>query len=262
MTNDAPVRILWTGGWDSTYRLLVVLLELGLTVEPWYMQDDKRASSQAERQAMDRIRTWLAEQHPVTQATLLPTRVVRLQEVLPDAEIERAFANVIRIRGIGDQYAFLARFVKQFDVDGIELSLEKTAHGAHGVIKHCVAATQDPHGFPTWRVFDDCPDQDIRTIFGGFSMPLFDTVKADTLPVIARNGWNEVMAMTWFCHTPAKDMQPCGFCNPCQYAIQDGFGWRIPPERRALSKLYGATLQPLRGRTRQFLRRLRTRANA
>jgi hypothetical protein len=65
------------------------------------------------------------------------------------------------------------------------------------------------------------------------------------------------MAMTWFCHTPAQDGLPCGFCNPCQYAIQDGFAWRIPEKRRALSELYGKTLQPLRGKTRQLLRRLR-----
>ena len=146
MPTDASVPILWTGGWDSTYRLLVVLLDLGAPVQPWYLLDAKRASAQMETQAMDRMRAWLAEHHPATRETLLPTRIVRLDEVGHDAQIEQAFAKVLRLRGIGDQYAFLARFVKQFGVQGIELSLEKTTHGAHGVIQDYVGPARDAHG--------------------------------------------------------------------------------------------------------------------
>ena len=257
MPTDSPVPILWTGGWDSTYRLLVVLLDLGAPVQPWYLFDAKRASAQMETQAMERMRAWLAERYPATRETLLPTRVVRLEEVGPDPQIEQAFQQVLRLRGIGDQYAFLARFVKQFGVQDVELSLEKTTHGAHGVIQDYVGPARDAHGHDTYRVKDECLDTPIGTIFGRFSLPLFNTEKLETVAHIEQRGWNDVMAMTWFCHTPAQDGLPCGFCNPCQYAIQDGFAWRIPEKRRALSELYGKTLQPLRGKTRQLLRRLR-----
>jgi hypothetical protein len=254
---QTPVPLLWTGGWDSTFRLLVLLLELRARVQPWYLLDSKRGSAQRETQAMDRIRGWLAEHHPQTRELLLPTRVVQLEEVRPDAEIERAFVQMLRLRGLGDQYAFLARFVKQFGVQGIELSLEKTVHGAYGVIKDYVTPARDAHGHDTFRVKDECLDTPIGKIYGGFSLPLFNTEKDQTIAVVERSGWHDVMAMTWFCHSPTPDGEPCGFCNPCQYAIQDGFAWRIPPKRRALSTLYGKTLQPLRGKTRQFLRRLR-----
>ena len=257
MSNAPPVPLLWTGGWDSSYRLLVLLLDLRATVQPWYLLDAKRASAEMETQAMDRMRAWLAEHHDATHETLLPTRVVRLDQVRPDAEIEAAFAQVLRLRGIGDQYAFLARFARQFDLRELELSLEKTVHGAHGVIQDYVEAARDSHGHATYRVKDDCLDTPIGKIFGAFSLPLFNTEKMETLAHVAASGWNDVIAMTWFCHTPAHDGLPCGFCNPCQYAIQDGFAWRIPHKRRALSQLYGKTLQPLRGKTRQLLRRLR-----
>ncbi|KGQ19416.1 hypothetical protein LF41_3068 [Lysobacter dokdonensis DS-58] len=257
MSTESPVPLLWTGGWDSTYRLLVLLLELERSVEPWYLYDAQRASASMEVRAMDRMRAWLAEHHPATRARLLPTRVVRLDEVQPDPVIEAAFAQVLRVRGIGDQYAFLARFAKQFDVQGVELSLEKTIHGAHGVMHEFVGRARDAHGLDTYRVEDAHLRTPIGTIFGGFSLPLFNTDKLETLAHVRESGWNDVMAMTWFCHSPTRDGRPCGFCNPCQYAIQDGFAWRIPQRRRALSALFGKTLQPLRGKTRQWLRRLR-----
>jgi hypothetical protein len=62
----------------------------------------QRASAQMEMQAMDRMRAWLAEHHPATRETLLPTRIVRLEDIGPDAQIEQAFSQVLRLRGIGD----------------------------------------------------------------------------------------------------------------------------------------------------------------
>ena len=45
MDRTTPVQILWTGGWDSTFRLLQLLLELKLEVIPHYVIDDTRESA-------------------------------------------------------------------------------------------------------------------------------------------------------------------------------------------------------------------------
>ena len=260
MAVPAPVPLLWTGGWDSTYRLLVLLLRLGARVEPWYLHDAARASSTMEMRAMDRMRDWLAMHHPRTRESLLPSRIVRLEELRPDADLEHAFTEVLRLRGLGDQYAYLSRFCRQFGLHEAELSLEKTIHGAHGILHPYVEPFIDSRGLANYHVMEEFLATPVGIVFGVYSLPMFEQEKLSTVQEVDRNGWREVMAMTWFCHAPRKNGEPCGFCNPCQYAIQDGFAWRIPARRRTLSQLYGKTLQPLRGKTRQILRHLRAHA--
>jgi len=60
--HDGPVDLLWTGGWDSSYRLLSLLLDLRLPVQPIYLYDDKRVSAPVEVQTMQRLRERLAEE--------------------------------------------------------------------------------------------------------------------------------------------------------------------------------------------------------
>jgi hypothetical protein len=91
-------------------------------------------------------------------------------------------------------------------------------------------------------------------------MPMWDQPKSHSAEVARLNGWTELMGMTWFCHRPSRNAQPCGLCNPCQYAIEEGFGWRISRQRRALSKVYRHTVMPLRNHARQILRRMRARS--
>lgn len=250
---ERPVELLWTGGWDSTFRLLVLLLAHRLPVQPSYLRDARRVSMPIELDTMARLRDALAETHPHTRDCLLPTREVSLPHASPDDDIQRAFARLMRLYWFGDQYAYLARFCRDYRLQDVELSVEWFTRGTSAVLAPQAAPTQSPHGLPTWRLRADA-DPDLRMIFGAYSFPLLRTSRDAMADVIASNEWNQLMAMTWFCHRPAKGLRPCGFCNPCQYAVEEGFGWRIPRGRRVLSKLYGRTLWPLRGRARQWLR--------
>ena len=36
----------------------------------------------------------------------------------------------------------------------------------------------------------------------------------------------DIMDLTWFCHTPIKG-KPCGWCNPCNQTIYKGLGERF-----------------------------------
>jgi hypothetical protein len=141
-------------------------------------------------------------------------------------------------------------------LDGVELSVENTPHGAHLALVDSMELVASPAG-PTYRMRAGADDEDARKVFGAFSCPLFDTRKQDMSAAVVRNGWQQLMGMTWFCHKPSRNMTPCGFCNPCQYVLEQGMGYRIPRGRRTLSRLYSFTLQPLRARTRQLLRRMR-----
>jgi|SRR4249919_967815 len=259
MAKDVPVQLLWTGGWDSTYRLLELLLDKRLPVEPTYLVDSARASASCEIDAMDRIRAALAEQHPDTRALLLPSHLVRVEELERKDEIQRAFDRIASRHRCGNQYAFLSRYCQQRGLDGVELLIERTEHGAYSFLKDDIIETVTPQGYTTHRLRPDCPEADLRTVFGPFALPALTVRKQETVDVARRKGWIDLLALTWFCHSP-RGGQPCGLCNPCQYALEQGFGWRIPRRRRTLSTIYRYTLMPLRVRTRQWLRRFRATA--
>lgn len=66
------VHLLWTGGWDSTYRLLYLLWE-GKQVQPHYIIDTHRPSSGHELRAMEAIRASINKDIERLPGTLLPT---------------------------------------------------------------------------------------------------------------------------------------------------------------------------------------------
>ncbi len=55
---NAAVPLLWTGGWDSTFRLLHLVIVEGHAVQPYYMIDrlHYRPGVPEEQDAMRRIR--------------------------------------------------------------------------------------------------------------------------------------------------------------------------------------------------------------
>ncbi|MGO4550276.1 hypothetical protein AB4059_04125 [Lysobacter sp. 2RAF19] len=257
--NQTPVLMLWTGGWDSTFHLLQLLFEHRLPVVPIYLVDPTRKSSLIELETMDRIREALTQAHPETRALLHPTEMVRVADLAPDPTVQDAFDRMALRYGIGSQYAWLARFAKQRGLQDMEMSSERARHGASGVLMDCTVPAQSAHGYPTFRVAPDTADPDIGVVFGAFAFPMIGTTREDMTQVVKRNGWGELMGMTWFCHRPTRNAQPCGLCNPCRYVIDEGFGWRIPPARRRLSAVYRATVLPLRTRARRWLLRWRAR---
>ncbi|HWI24240.1 MAG TPA: hypothetical protein VNS59_04895, partial [Lysobacter sp.] len=103
----APVHLLWTGGWDSTFRLLELLLLHRLPVAPHYVADPTRASTQTELETMARIGDTLRATHPRTRALLQPVRVAAIGDVPPDGESIEALRAIRTRLFIGDQYAWL-----------------------------------------------------------------------------------------------------------------------------------------------------------
>jgi len=253
-----PVPLLWTGGWDSTFQLLRLLLQQRRSVQPYYLEDGTRPSTGVEIATMARIRETLAHHFPHTGEAFRPTRYCRVAELPEDAEIERAYAQVLAQSFMGNQYAWLARFCRAQGVRDLQLCIHRDDK-AHAVLERFAAEDPDEPG--TWRCDPAFADTPQFTLFGDFRFPLFELTKLDMARVADEQGWKDLMGMTWFCHKPRKDMTPCGVCNPCLYTIEEGLGWRIPRKRRAVSALYRAFVLPAKVTARGLLRRTRS-ANA
>ena len=114
------VNVLWTGGMDSSFRM-IQLSKFPLLIQPVYIMDNRR-SEKRELSAITEI-TRAIEDHPETCCTILPLLKFDVTKIPPDKEITDAFQRLHKVIPIGSQYDWLARFAKLYP--GIEISFEK-----------------------------------------------------------------------------------------------------------------------------------------
>ena len=238
MTDATPTTsLLWTAGWDSTFRLLVALLLRRKALQPYYLIDPERPSTPDELRAMQRITGAISEKYPDAAARLCEPRISRVTDVRPDAEITGRFERLRARSHLGGQYDWLARFAAQQGLSDLELAVHQDDRAATFLQPH--VALDDCGGDPCYRLRDDPPDDDLR-LFERFRFPVFDKTKRAMEGIARAGGFADVLELTWFCHLPTAQGQPCGNCNPCRYTIEEGLGRRVP----------------LRGRLRFHRRRL------
>jgi len=228
--SESPTRLLWTGGWDSSFRLLQLLLVEGRSVQPYYVIDrlKYRPAVPAEQRAMRNIRERLSRQAPEAAARLAPTIECRLEEVAPDARINGYFEQCLTFGFIGGQYEWLARFCAQRNIADMELSIHRDDK-ARELISDLVDASRtrlDPRHAGDGRY----------ELFKAFRFPLFDKSKEQMRAEARHAGFEEFMELTWFCHRPVRG-EPCGVCNPCIYTIQEGLADRVPASGRRRYRL-------------------------
>lgn len=255
-TADLPlVNLLWTGGWDSSFRLLQLVLQHRREVVPHYLVDPTRASTQAELDAMQRIRDVLFENHPHTRTLLQPLHKFDIALLAADAIITEASRKIATKRFIGSQYDWLARYCKQLRLRELELAAGHRGGRIQGIIGSMVVQTND-HGLVSYRIDPKYSATEEFTLFGGFSFPLFELNKQETGKIAAGQGWLDILRISWFCHKPGTSNVPCGYCNPCLYAVDEGFGWRIPRRNRIKGIFYRALVRPLKAPAKAALRHL------
>jgi hypothetical protein len=221
---DEPsaTRLLWTGGWDSTFRLLQLLFVERRTVQPYYVIESlkRRPGIPAEMKAMHEIRELLQERNPQAAARLHATIECPLDDIVPDAGITRHYEQSLRHGFVGGQYEWLARFCAQRGIEDMELSIHRDDKARERLVELIDVARLrlDPRHAGDSRY----------ELFKAFRFPLFDTSKKEMRTEARRAGLEAFMELTWFCHRPIQG-EPCGVCNPCIYTIQEGLGDRLPP---------------------------------
>lgn len=225
-TPDKAIHLLWTGGWDSTFRLLQLLLIQKKTVQPYYVIDSARQSTEAEIRARRTIKDHLFEKHAYTRDLLLPTRFRELSDIKPNAELTQAYKGILNRCYIGSQYEWLAKFCHEADIDAMELSIHRDDM-AHLALEPFVVAPGPKKDSPC-KVDQAFRDTDEYALFRFFRFPIFNDSKLDMKAIAHDEGFADIMGLTWFCHNPRPDSRPCGVCNPCIYTIEEGMGGRLP----------------------------------
>jgi hypothetical protein len=231
----SPASLLWTAGWDSTFRLLEALLVRRRVVQPYYLIDPERPSTPEELHAMQRVRSAVSERFPDAARSLHETRIWNGLDVRPDPAITARYLRLKARSHLGGQYDWLARFADQQGLSNLELAIHRDDRAAAFLEPHVVLCDGDGGGDgfrdPYYKLRDDPPDADLR-LFERFRFPVFRKTKRDMQREAAAAGFADVLELTWFCHLPTSQGLPCGTCNPCRYTIEEGLGRRIPLKGR------------------------------
>lgn len=231
---NKTVEIFWTGGYDSTYRV-VELSRQDITIQPYYLSDN-RLNEKYELGAIEKI-TQLIRNHPDTRAVLSDTIIIPMDS-RPQSQphIRAAYNRIFSKAWLGNQYVWLAEFALEHK--GIELSIEKGTNpvkliNANGGFRRLADGS--------YAVDESITDSDYIALFGNFTMPLLDVTKLGMKEFFKAHGYDEIMKATWFCHTPVNG-KPCGKCNPCKGVVEEGMAERLDEDalkRYRKAKLIG-----------------------
>lgn len=219
------VSLLWTGGWDSTFRLMMLLLVHTQVVQPYYLIGETRRSFPMEIMTMGHIRREVARRWPEARPLLRPTIHVARTDLRPDAEITELYNRVNEQSRLGGQYDWLARLAREWDLDDLEIGI----HASDRASVFCLTNAYSVSG-PTgcaYRLREHVGVLDLR-LFKRFVFPLLHLRKVQMQAIAHEHGFADVLEMTWFCHEPRTNGRPCGVCNPCLHTRMDGLGRRVP----------------------------------
>lgn len=200
------VHLLWTGGWDSTYRLLYLLRE-GREVQPHYIIDQGRRSADFELRAIEAISKRIHGLSSELSGTLLPVRISEKKPSVQNREVEEAYDAIVKEMYIGDQYMWLADYCQSNGIEGMEIGVEENP-----IFLKQIRSELYPY----------------NVIFGKFRFPILSTSKRKMKEWAEATGTLPVMELTWFCHRPTAKAQPCGRCHPCEVTMKGGMAYRFP----------------------------------
>jgi hypothetical protein len=239
MTDQAtPTHdVLWTGGWDSTFRVLDLVLTHGRAVRPWYVTDPERRTTGRELRAMTEIRHLTAALDPVAATRILPLEERPLSSIVVDPDL-RAAAREMRTRTeVPAQYEWLAMFARAEGIAGLELGVEDRAGTpafAGVVAGRCTAPAPDDW----WYIDPDGTPADSFAILGSFRLPVLEMEKWEMEALARERGFAHILEATWFCRWPTVLGRPCGFCVPCRGTRLGGLGRRVPAPTRTRALLH------------------------
>ncbi|MFD1363675.1 7-cyano-7-deazaguanine synthase [Lentibacillus salinarum] len=218
-------NILWTGGWDSTFRVLDVVLNKQETVQPFYVLDRRRKSTAMELKTMEQIKAMMQQSDPEAGKHIRETITIERTGIPVHDEITRQYHELASRAHLGDQHDWLARYTEFLKLDDLELSIHEDDNVMNFIKHDVVLKERDNDSY--YQMTDSLSDTALK-LFSRYRFPLLHMTKLDMGAAAEKSGFRHMMEQTWFCHNPTKGGRACGLCNPCQYTREEGLGRRVP----------------------------------
>ena len=221
--DEEVINLFWSGGWDSTFRLLQLLLIERTKVQPHYMVWSGDTVGETV-EAMLKIRSQLFSDYPETKKLLLPINYFDSKGIKPNKKISDAFNKLEENNRVGAQHKKLALFCEQNNYHNSEQGTEKDSH-SHQLLKDYLT---------DYRIEKEKAPKLYYDLFKYFRFPLIEWSKKEMDDFAIEQGWQDIMYMTWFCRRP-KNGRPCGFCGNCTDTLIHGMGKRLPVRARVIA---------------------------
>lgn len=221
METNNLVRIFWTGGWDSTFRVLYLILVEKKIIQPYYIKAEGRASLHIEISVMEQIKEELFKQYPETKHLVKPTIFIEENKLGVNNNIRQSFLNLQKTNNIGYQYDYMARFANETEINGIEVCMQlHEYHLPEGPLANILVegSTCIDHKYY---------NTDVYKVFGFFSFPILNISKLEMKKIATEFKFLNLLNKSWFCHHPIYG-KPCGTCLPCMIVMEEKMYERMP----------------------------------
>ncbi len=205
------IEILWTGGWDSTFRI-AELSRQECIIQPYYILDNNRKSIEYEKKAMNNILMAL-KQKKETKAKFNDIIILNKDDIPDNKEVTDAYKVIAEKTHLGAQHDWLARFA--LNHKNIELGTEdgeiENSHILQAINEYGKLVFKDGIGYLDQKK----STKEGVLVLGNFSFPIINKTEIDMVNIIKEWGYEDVMKHIWFCHTPING-ECCGVCHPCE----------------------------------------------
>lgn len=216
-----PYHVLWTGGWDSTFRI-IQLFERDVVIQPIYVKDKGRASTQKEIETIHLLTEQIKTKFKNSEGDILPVKLLEKVDIPSNLYLKLIYKLIKRQRAIGKQYYWLACLTKNY---------EFTEQCFHSEDRDQLISIDelteiiDETGGVNWVVNPKKMGFLRSQLFKNVRFPIIYISKLEMKSYAEKHGFIDIMNKIWFCHR--SDEKPCGKCSPCTQYVIDGFGDRL-----------------------------------
>lgn len=226
--NDKVYKVLWTGGYDSTFRICQ-LAKYDVTIQPYYFYNEERKSKDIEVKTIKKIYEILINKTS-TKANILPVIIKDAKEYMNvDKDILKAYKDITKTDIVSPQYKWLSQMSKS--IKGLETTVEKTAENqkcfVHWITKFANLEKIGDGDLAQYKFTKD-NDKAYYNLFKNFVFPakIADMTKLDMYEEYKKMNDIDIMKKTWFCQLPING-EPCGFCGPCRTVFEENMEFRV-----------------------------------
>lgn len=214
------INIFWTGGLDSTFRVLELSTMPDVEIQPYYLKLPIRKSTTLEISAIKNI-TSIIRSLPNYNGHLLDVKPYELTDITYFNDIHKAREKQKKTEySVGWQYCYCADLCRHFNIR-CEVCLEnEPTCGGHKAILHDSILNENE--FDYFIDKDKSPHNNIYTIFENIDFPksVFHMNKNQEIEYI-NSIKPEILNHLQICHRP-RNGKPCGICAPCKQYIKLG----------------------------------------
>lgn len=224
-------KVLWTGGWDSTFRILDLVSRKTCVIQAYYIVDEGRRSHPIEIKRMEKISAAVVSKN--WPGMIEPVRITPMPNIDIYPDIRSAWKKMRETTRLGAQYEWLAVFAREARLSELEMGVVPGGE-LEEFLRHRTVPIQ--HNNEQTFIFKDS-DSPAQLLFENMNFPILALTKPRMGEIAQERGFLDILEMSWFCHKPLKNGKPCGLCTPCNDAVTREMAYRVGWRGRMLSKM-------------------------